>query len=284
LTVGVSLLHDIFVRTGVLESHVLAVGMAAFNFFLCTAFLLISWLLSSKQALINHSKVMEKTLALRTEQLEHQFNNQAELREQNAVAIENQRITIDLHDGVLTYLSMIQSLSENIPADNSHHINFLAKNAIREIRVILDDDVLDKNSIFVALSVLRNQVVGPLQNSGVDVSWDLMALLDQTMIDHRHALNLFRILQEAIHNAFQRGECKLLVIKAVHDEFLRRIVISVTNSGGNALIIQDINGTGIGNMRRRAQLIGASFTLVPLPTGARLELSFQDTREQKPLT
>lgn len=282
LTVGVSLMHDIFVRTGIWDSYVLAVGTAAFNFFMCTAFVLISRILSSKRSLATQNKVMEKTLALRTAQLEQEFKSQGELREQNAAAVENERMTRDLHDGVLTYLSMIQSLSENVPAANNVHINSLAKNAIREIRVILEADLLDQNSIFVALSVLRNQLVGPLRNAGVVVSWDLLALLDQTMIDHRHALNIFRILQEAIHNAFQRSRCKVLVIRAEHDVVLRKITISVINSGGSGITLQDFDGNGIRNMRRRASLIGAGFSLVPSPTGAQLDISFHDTRKHLP--
>jgi signal transduction histidine kinase len=276
LTVAVSLMHDIFVRIGVLETHVLAIGIAGLNFFVCTAFLLISRILSSKRALLDQNMIIERALVLRTAQLAQEFERQGDLREQNAAAVENQRMTSDLHDGVLTYLSMIQSLSENDPAENSLHINSLAKNATREIRVILEADLLDQNSIFVALSVLRNQVVGPLRNAGVVVTWDLLALLDQTAIDHRHALNLFRILQEGIHNAFQRAQCKVLVVTASRDTSSRKLIVSVTNSGGSGLLPQNSDGNGIRNMRRRAALMAATFTLTPSTCGARLELSFDD--------
>ncbi|PWK62045.1 sensor histidine kinase [Roseicyclus mahoneyensis] len=274
LTVGVSLTHDLMVRTGFLGSHVLAIGTSSFNFFLCTAFLVISRILSAKAALQDQNKIMEEALTLRTEQLVQEFKVQGKLREQNAASIETQRITRDLHDGVLTYLSMIQSLAETAPTGNSDYINGLAKNAIREIRVILEVNLLEKNSIFVTLSVLRSQVIGPLKHAGVDVQWDLLALLDQTIIDRKHALNLFRIMQEAIHNAVLRAQCTSLIVKATHDPMNNSLVIGVTNTGGYELVCAHEAGHGIGNMRRRATMIGAEFTLQPLAGGAQLELRF----------
>ena len=274
LSVGVSVMHDLFVRMGIFYSSVLVNGPSAFNFFLCAVFLLMSRIKKAQDALQRKNESIEKALALRTAQLAQEFKMQAELREQNAINIENQRITRDLHDGVLTYVAMIKSLVETGSAENQNYIMNLTKSAIHEIRVILEVNLLEENSVFVSLSVLRSQVTSPLRHSGVDVHWNLLALLDQTKIDHKHALNLFRIMQEAINNAVQRAYCTSLIVETTYDQSQDAFVIAVTNTGGHALAPDHRTGHGIRNMRRRAALIGAEFVLESRPGGGRLELRF----------
>lgn len=274
LAVSLSIFHDILARIGYIDTSVFLNGTASFCFFICAVFLLLSRVQRSNQMILDQKASVEKALEERTGELMDQFVIQAELREQNAVAIENRRITRDLHDGVLTYLSIIQSLSERSQESDWMDINSLAKNATREIRVIIDSEAFDQNSVFLTLSGLRNQVVEPLRNTGIHVDWDLLPLLDQSIIDPMHALDLFRIIQEAIHNAVHRAMCRSLAIYAELDAIESEIRIYVVNKGGIALKPDSFEGNGIRNMRRRTASMGGIFCLTPIPGGAELLLFF----------
>ena len=272
---SLALAHDMLARTGYLQTATYVTGTATLCFFICAVFLLLSYAQRSNQMLLNQQKTLDKTLNEQSDELEAQFAIQAELQEQNAIASENRRITRDLHDGVLTYLSIIQSLSESLKGSTDKDINALAKNAMREIRVIIDFEAFDQNSIFLTLSSLRNQIVGPLQNTGIDVDWDLLPLLDQSIIDPIHALDLFRIIQEAIHNAVNRAMCRSLAVYAELDTIGNKICIYVVNKGGISLEPNSLEGNGIRNMRRRAASMGATFCLTTISGGAELVLSFE---------
>lgn len=276
LIISLAIGHDILMRIGFFKTFIFLNGTASFCFFISAIFLLLSEVQRSNQRLRDQKVLVEDALEVRTSELRDQFIIQSELREQNAVAVENRRITRDLHDGVLTYLSMIQLLSERSQEADQKDINSLAKDATREIRVIIDSEALDQNSIFLTLSSLRNQVVEPLRNSGIDVDWNLLPLLDQAFMDPMHALDLFRIIQQAIHNAVHRAMCRSLDIYAEVDAIENEIRIYVVNKGGLALKLDAVEGNGIRNMRRRAASIGAMFDLTGIPGGAELVLTFRN--------
>lgn len=274
LTVGIAILHDVAVRVGFIDSYILVSGTAAFCFFISGTFLIISAGNSAKKGLQFQYAKIERELFEKKLQLEEGFNARAKLKEREAAAVEKQRITQDLHDGVLTYLSMIKSLTEGRRSPDSVHAYSLATNAMQEIRIILEADVLEESSTFIALSVFRNQIIGPLRDAGVELNWDLLVLRETTVISSEHALNLVRIFQEAVHNAVERANCKKVSVSAYVDRGEERLIISIINSGGVGFTNQHRQGQGIKNMKRRANLIGAEFLIEPASSGAEVSLSF----------
>ena len=274
LTVGIATLHDFAVRIGVVDSYIFASGTAAFCFFIAGIFLIASAANDVKVDLQLQYAKIESELSQKKSQLAAAFNAREKLKEREAAAVEKQRITQDLHDGVLTYLSMIKSLTEGRSGPDSAHAYSLATNAMQEIRVILETDILEESSTFIALSVFRNQISGPLLCAGVELNWDLLEIRETTCISSEHALNLVRIFQEAVHNAVERASCTKLSVSAYRNREKERLILSIINSGGQSFSHSHRQGQGIKNMKRRANKIGADFSIEPTSSGAKVLLSF----------
>ena len=84
-------------------------------------------------------------------------------------------------------------------------------------------------------------------------------------------LEITRIIQEALHNAIVRADCKTLVVsarKTVKNQFS----ITIENSGGKSLKGEREGGFGINNMMMRARKINAQIDLVPIAGGAILTI------------
>jgi signal transduction histidine kinase len=168
---------------------------------------------------------------------------------------------------------MIQALSESQESSEKRTISKISRYASQEIRLILDNGVEKDQNTFVMLATFRQQVVEPLIDQGVSVDWKLLCLMDQDIIPTSSSLNLFRIFQEAFHNAHVRAQCKHIEVKAeIHEASVVKIII--VNSGGVTFDPTGKSGNGIINMKRRALMIDASFDIHPIPSGAKVEIIF----------
>jgi signal transduction histidine kinase len=89
--------------------------------------------------------------------------------------------------------------------------------------------------------------------------------------DHETAVHLYRITQEAVHNAITHGKASQIVISLSRDS--KGIVLSVKDNGrGLSKVSADRNGTGLENMNYRARGIGARIQLTSSDTGGTVML------------
>ena len=82
---------------------------------------------------------------------------------------------------------------------------------------------------------------------------------------------LARIIQEALHNAIVRADCKTLVVSATKSTE-NQFTITIENSGGKSFEGEREGGFGISNMMMRARKINAKIDLVPIAGGAILTI------------
>ena len=254
--------------TSILSSSVLIVILSA---------TFIRIILSSKEQLANANNILTKALADQSATLQSEFENSARLLKETTVAAEQTRLTKELHDGVLTYMGIINALSERGSEPTMQKINQLARYAVNEIRIILDARPGDQHSLTIALGSLREQMVDPLRNIGVKVDWSNVALLDYGKIDPKALMNIIRIIQEAIHNAVVRAGCAHLSLVAHHTDGAYKIII--TNAGGRPFCEENRRGHGIVNMIDRAASIGSEVTINPTDCGAVVTLSIPRSRQ-----
>ena len=197
---------------------------------------------------------MQKALVHQSEMLETEFNLSLRLKTKAALAEEQERLTAELHDGVLTYLSMINTLSEKNTNLVLERINILSRNALNEIRIILEARQSDVHSLTIALGALRTQLVDPLIHMGIEVEWSTQALLEQGAAEPKVLLEIIRIVQEGVHNAVIRAKCTTLNIVASRHE--NGFSITITNKGGLSFTEKHRKGLGISSMTNRASSIG----------------------------
>jgi signal transduction histidine kinase len=278
-TFAATVTHDLGMRFGYwLEDRFLAgLGAIVFAFVAGISFVRGAFELSQRLAMTN--LVLEKALAAKTAELVEAFDIKAALLRENARAAEKSRMRQELHDGVLSYLSIINVLTESARVGKLAKINKSSRMAMNEIRLIIDTEETTETSLLMAISNLRRQFVDRLTELDIHVDIDVVALLELKDLPYKIVVETIRILQEAIHNAAFRGNCKHLSIVgdlsdiAGNDE-ATGFTIRVSNTGGRPLRERQLAGNGMRNMRMRATRIGASLAISCLDDGAIVQLTW----------
>ena len=84
-----------------------------------------------------------------------------------------------------------------------------------------------------------------------------LSVVDVGLADHAEA-----VVREAVSNAVRHADATTLVINVVVED---ELCIEVADNGRG--VPADVTGTGLANLRQRAEDVGGSFTLEVLPTG-----------------
>src|SRR5690606_31530685 len=84
------------------------------------------------------------------------------------------------------------------------------------------------------------------------VNWDL--------INNTIKINLYRILQEALHNIEKYAEAKNVAIIMKHTDS-NQIKVSISDDGNGFDVRQKSNGIGINNMKIRMQELNGTFEI-----------------------
>jgi len=265
--------HDFLLKLGMIHADFMSVSLVVMT--LCLSLTLALALRTTQNIKQLRTNQLNLTAALERQslKLEEQFSERQILLDKEMNAQHRANLLTDLHDGVLNYLSTIYAVSESSKDEKANHINKLAKNAMNEIRVILDTDIEQGiGSLLVTCSVLREQITQTLEYLGCTARWDITALENYQSPNNQANLEIFRILQEALHNATTKARATDLTVQATINPG-GTYVLTVENSGGCSLSSATNQGHGIKNMQARALRINAQLTLISQPTGARLTLN-----------
>ena len=238
--------------------------------FIGAAFLLLGGLIFSIGFLVTRQRYLRKLKVLHMQQ---------------EVQQERERISRELHDNIGAQLSYISSNIDWVlespvqlskPEENKrlYSINDTAKNLINNLREtiwalkkeeICLDELSDKLKVYV-----RQQM--SLQPT---LAWHIAENIScNVRFTPTEALNIFRICQEAVHNALKHGQANELIIDISSDEKNNyRIVV---NDNGVGFIQQPTyNGHfGLEHMYHRAVELGAKLTIESAPgSGTRVILT-----------
>ena len=242
--------HDAAYRFGLISDGIILVHAGTVVVIFCVGTLYISVVARSRSQLAADNLFLEKERA----------QSQAMLQ-----------VHSELHDGVLNYLSIVNILSQEKPKTALADINKLSRFAINEVRIILGQREQSEEDLFTALGTLRQQVVDHIPHSRVAIDWSLLVLMDYPKIRSTTVLEITRIIQEALHNAIVRADCKTLVVSATKTTE-NQFTITIENSGGKSFEDEREGGFGISNMMMRARKINAKIDLAPIAGGAILTI------------
>ena len=242
--------HDAAYRFGLISDGIILVHAGTVAVIFCVGTLYFNMVALSRSQLAANNLLLEKERA--QSQVRLQFHS-------------------ELHDGVLNYLSIVNILSQEKPKTALADINKLSRFAINEVRIILGQRERSEEDLFTALGTLRQQVVDHIPHSRVAIDWSLLVLIDYPKIRSATVLEITRIIQEALHNAIVRADCKILVVSATKTTE-NQFTITIENSCGKSFEGEREGGFGIRNMMMRARKINAIIDLAPIAGGAILTI------------
>lgn len=242
--------HDAAYRFGLISDGIILVHAGTVAVIFCVGTLYMSVVARSRSQLAANNLILEK----------ERLQSQAMMK-----------VHSELHDGVLNYLSIVNILSQEKSKTALADIQKLSRFAINEVRVILGQRAASDEDLFTALGTLRQQIVDHISHTKVEVDWSLLVLMDYPKISSASVLEITRILQEALHNAIVRADCKTLIVSA-RKTAKNQFSITIENSGGKSFKGEREGGFGINNMMTRARKINAKIDLAPIAGGAILTI------------
>jgi signal transduction histidine kinase len=193
--------------------------------------------------------------------------NLRKLEAQQKVAEERLRISRELHDNVgsqLTYLIMGLEASEMLLEQqhteklsaNIEQLQLSARDSMQQLR----DAIWALNKEEMTLQLLaerfKNWSVKMTENKIIDVHFN-QDIQQAHHLDAIATLNIFRLLQEAVHNTIKHAQATQLDVRIKTTPHLCIFIISDNGIG----LSGKKEGYGIENMKSRANQIGALFTM-----------------------
>ncbi|MFS8083985.1 MAG: ATP-binding protein [Ginsengibacter sp.] len=169
---------------------------------------------------------------------------------------ERKRIAADLHDNMGAYAAaIIANVDELSRSKNFHESTLLnLKSNAKEIVNNLRDTIWASNKQNISLTGISDRFKDYLQKVSPAYPSIKIELEENILVNHFlssiQALNLYRILQEAVTNSFKHSSCNNIKIKFFSNESL---YISITDDGKGINLAEDDNrGNGITNMKIRS--------------------------------
>ncbi|MGH7995837.1 MAG: ATP-binding protein [Opitutaceae bacterium] len=193
---------------------------------------------------------------------------------------EKRRIGADLHDGLGQYLTgiacLVTALRDRLKAEGSGevekatHIAGLVNASLERTRLLargLCPVQVEQSGLYAALQDLAFQaerlhgVHCRFRNGGLHLAFE-----------PDDALHVYRIAQEAVHNAIRHGGADRIVVRLETAE-APRLVVEDNGCGFDPLQQAHHRGLGLHLMRQRASLLGGAFEIGPVAdgTGTRVE-------------
>ncbi|MCV7197465.1 GAF domain-containing sensor histidine kinase [Mycobacterium angelicum] len=191
------------------------------------------------------------------------------------VLTDRDRIARDLHDHVIQRLFAVGlALQGTVARSRDNRVQQRLSEAIDELQGVIQEirtTIFDLHGASQGITRLRQRIdtaVAQFAGSGLRTSVQFagpLSVVDGTLADHAEA-----VVREAVSNAVRHAEASTVTVRVSVDDDLR---IEVTDDGRG--MPEEFTGSGLTNLRRRAEEAGGEFMVgtVPDTGGTRLRWS-----------
>jgi signal transduction histidine kinase len=186
------------------------------------------------------------------------------------VLTDRDRIARDLHDHVIQRLFAVGlALQGTIPRARSAEVQQRLSECVDDLQEVIQEirtAIFDLHSATLGMTRLRQRLDEAIaQFSSPDLRTTVqfvgpLSVVDPGLADHAEA-----VVREAVSNAVRHARATTLTVSVKVEDDLR---IEVIDDGQG--IPDDITGSGITNMRRRAEEVGGSFVIERAAAGGTL--------------
>ena len=214
----------------------------------------------------------------------HQIKlNEVKITEQN-------RISYELHDGILNKLYSIRfqlemlnkSDAKAVKAQRENYIDMLQKleEEIRAISHELKTDLID--SQFEYGPLLQNLILEKNEFKTTTFVHDIDKQIDWENISGLIKITIYRIVQEALHNVVKYASAEYCVV-SISGGLNSSLELTITDDGrGFEVATVGNNGIGLKNMQERAKSIQAKFSISSvIGEGTKIQVVFENPGSKK---
>jgi len=252
--------HDLGIANGAIPlEHDLAIAWAAVLCISLSAWIFVRRFIVALDTSEALSAELEQRVAHKHAELEANYVRLRALEEERAVAHERERMMAELHDGLggqlVSTLAMLRSGEARPP-----EVESAVQAALDDMRLMIHSLEVGEEDLLSALATLRARLAPRLQQAGIRVDWTVEEVPTPPGFGPEKALQVMRIVQEAIANVLKHaGATELRVRTGVEERNgCAAAVLRIEDDGrGLGAPAPGGAGRGLANMRRRAERIGA---------------------------
>jgi two-component system sensor histidine kinase UhpB len=264
---GLACVHDVLMFFGVLDRPLFLSMYYRSIFTIGIAMVLMRRLGDSLMQLDQSNDRLRRALADREAELERMHEEDRRKAAEQALHEERQRLVMDLHDGLSGHLASIIAQSEEAGVAG---IESTAREALDDLRLVIHSLDIGDGELRVALSSLRERLERQLHRIGVELEWSTARLPEVGGVTPTHALNVLRIVQEAVTNAIRHGGARH--IRVAGSRSPEGCACLCVENDGVPFSCSELAGNGLANMQRRVAQLGGEIHIEAMPTGTRVLL------------
>ncbi len=278
---GAMAVHDVLVIANLLDhSNTLTFKVAFVVLLPAFSGIFIYRLIDAMNQVDNLVDSLEQRIETKEKQLRDAFDQRRELENRQALNQERQRIMQDVHDGVGGQLMSIIAMTTS-GEPRSEEVESSARAALEDLRIVIGSlDVED--DIAGILGTFRERAEQQLALHDIDLHWEMIELPSVEGFSPSRALNMLRILQEAVTNAAKHSGAKNLTIRfsllGAGDDSLQ---IDIEDDG-RGMMPGQTTGYGLRNMESRADALGGSIHVTPSADGTRVSFTMPMKQPREP--
>ncbi len=215
------------------------------------------------------------TVARRESELRAAFDRLRQVEQQRAVEGERRRLMRDMHDGLgsqlVQTLNMVRSQRETLDRQG---VESMVNHALEELRITLDSLEPMDGDLPTILGTLRQRVQPALEAAGIELQWQVQEVPALERLDARGVMHLFRCVQEVFANVVKHARATRVTVRTWSADHV--IYLAVEDNGvGMPPPEERGHGRGLGNIRVRAEKIGAHIRYYSAWPGTGVEFAFQ---------
>lgn len=225
---------------------------------------------------------LEERLAVRTRELEASHEKLRAIEREQTLATERQRLMRDMHDGLGSSLMSSLVLVEQgrlAPAD----VAKVLRECIDDLKLTIDSLEPLGSDLVTLLATLRYRLGSRLEGAGLKLDWRVSDLPPLPWLDALAALEVLRILQEALTNVIKHSGARSIAISTAADGNDVRVLIADDGHGFDVeRVRQESPGRGLPNLARRAAKLGGQVRIESSAAGTAVELTLKVERRDGP--
>ncbi len=207
-----------------------------------------------KQKIFELKQIQQET----NQEIYNLLTNQQEEIEKNQIKEKN-RMSRELHDGILSQLFGLRLSLEGVNSDTSTKATELRVNYIEELKEVeqqireishelnTEKAKINNNFVAIVIKLLEKQK----ESFGSNLIYDINKSINWSKFDNTAKINCYRILQESLQNINKYSDAKH--IKVVVNTFSNTLKLTIEDDGKGFDAKKKSRGIGINNMIERAE-------------------------------
>lgn len=196
-----------------------------------------------------------------SKELREQQSQLEQARLERAVLEERQRLLRDMHDGIGASLVFALKAFEQKRHDLDD-VSTVLRGCLDDLRLVIDSLEPIDHDLVTLLATFRYRLGDRLDRAGIRLEWVAAEVPSLPWLNAPQALDVLRIVQEAVANVLKHAAASHLRIVIAGDgaegELPSSVVIRVEDDGRGLEPRGPLDGRGMKHMRQRAARLGSA--------------------------